>query len=241
MIHKERALKELDLLSREQPHGGTPGPKLRLVAGVLGQHADHLPGDDGTAPGRILCPLRRIPRVGLCNSFQLLRQGEGIKGSHVLIKGHARAFRISRALLPHGQIAKQHELLRGAQLGSPLVELRLPILGPQGGGPREHGGSIFLFCADAQHPFPFRGLHKGPHLIALEDHVLIVGTDAAPLEHRRAQGLLQEVDELAEMGGPLYGCPGKAQLIRHFIVVNGQVAVVFLRAEHLPRVAIGSR
>ena len=195
----------------------------------------------GRAQGESFAPSAVYQGWGSVILLQLLRQGEGIKGSHVLIKGHARAFRISRALLPHGQIAKQHELLRGAQLGSPLVELRLPVLGPQGGGPREHGGSIFLFCADAQHPFPFRGLHKGPHLIALEDHVLIVGTDTAPLKHRRAQGLLKEVDELAKMGGPLYGCPGKAQLIRHFIVVNGQVAVVFLRAEHLPRVAIGSR
>ena len=241
MIHKERTLQELDLLGGEQPHGGAPSAKLRLVAGVLGQHADHLPGDDGTAPGGILCPLCRIPGVGLGDLFQLLRQGEGIQGPHVLIKGHARAFRIARALLPHGQITQKHELLRRAQFGPAAIKLRLPISGPQGGRPRKHGRPILLFCADAQHPLPSRRLHKGANLIALKNHVLVVGTDAPALKHRRPQGLLEEMDELAEMGGPLYGRPGKAQLVRHIVVVDRQVAIVFLRTQHLPRMAIGPR
>jgi hypothetical protein len=63
---------------------------------------------------------------------------------------------------------------------------------------------------------------------------LVVGTDAASLEPCIAEDLVEQGYKLAEMGGSFDGRAGEAEVFRHFVVVDRQMAVVFLVTQHLP-------
>jgi hypothetical protein len=65
---------------------------------------------------------------------------------------------------------------------------------------------------------------------AFDHHGLVVGADAASLEPRITKNLVEHGHKLTKMGGSFDGRTSEAKVFRHFVIVDGQMAVVFLVA-----------
>ena len=119
-----------------------------------------------------------------------------------------------------------HQLLRRPQLGHALADLadtpRVPLSAPidavpvSTGVPSRFSAQIWVKRRD-----PPTGLaREGPHLLALDHHVLVMRADAAGLEPVCAEKLVQQWIELAEMRRPFDGPGTQAEPGGHRVVVD---------------------
>ena len=229
MIDEEWAVDHFYFLSGEQTNRRAPSAKTRLTAGVLGQHADHFQRNHGPAP-RIVAA---IVRVLLGNFLQFLGKTKGIHGTHILIECHLRMLGVTGAQLPDHKVAKDHQLIGRSQFRSAPVQFGLAVIGTKRGSAGEHRGAVAFFCTDAGHLICGHVFNHDSDFFPFDHHGLVVGTDAAALEPSVAKNLVKDRHELAEVGGAFDGCTREAEIFRHFVVMDRQVTVVFLVAQHL--------
>jgi hypothetical protein len=96
----------------------------------------------------------------------------------------------------------------------------------------EDRGRVPLLGGDARKRRSHR-CQRSAHLVALDDHVEEVRTDAATLEPDLAPALHRQRVDLAEVRGTFDRCAGETQLRRRLVVVHARVTGVLLIGEHL--------
>ena len=124
-------------------------------------------------------------------------------------------------------------MIRGTQLRPASVQFGLAVVGAERGGAGKDWSAVAFFSTDTRHSI-CGDVFNHDSTFAFDHHGLVVGTDAAALKPRIAEYLVEQGDKLTEMGRAFDGRAGETEILCHFVIVNGQMTVVFLVAQHLP-------
>jgi hypothetical protein len=166
-----------------------------------------------------------------------LREGERIERPHVLVRRHSHRF-VFCAPHAHFEIFENDEPSGWAQLRQTPLKQCGSMTGPETRARFEDRCSVGFFCPCARdRRAARRDFGEGAYLFAFDDHVLVVGGQAASLEPGLTPQLGEQGRELAEMGRALDRPRFEAEFFGHGIVVDRGVAAIFLRGQHLARPA----
>ena len=223
------------LVGEQVTHGWPLHREFRGVAGVLGQHADHLQRNDRATPrARPWRPEYQGEVSVILASFWVSE--ERVERAHVLPGRRPSA--PARPRLPfkaNMQILEDQQLLRGAQGGHPLLQHSVgPKSGPKAGAGFQHLRSVGLLRPDLGRCRTWgRDLGEGANLLTLDHHVQVVGRQAAALEPGLTPDLRQQRREHGKVRRPLDRPRAEAELLSHGVIVDRRVAAVFLVSQHL--------
>jgi hypothetical protein len=175
----------------------------------------------------------QVPRGTFGDAFELLRQRERVEAPVVVVEPHHH--RLGHAH-PHTDL----ELVDDVQLPG-ILETSPTALVELGGfvssdrrRTGEHRGRVRLLGGDARQRRRHR-CQRCAHLVALDDHVEEVRTDAATLEPDLAPAFHRQRVDLAEVRGTFDRRTCEAQLRGRLVVVDARVTGVLLLGQHLRR------